>query len=75
VRTRPSGLTATDLLTISPHPPRAARTRSRPAPVTILSRRAVILLETGEESGSPDLPDYLEHLRGRLGDVWDVGRL
>jgi acetylornithine deacetylase/succinyl-diaminopimelate desuccinylase-like protein len=32
-------------------------------------RRAVILLETGEESGSPDLPAYLEHLRDRLGDV------
>ena len=31
--------------------------------------RAVLLLETGEESGSPDLPAYLEHLAGRLGDV------
>ena len=31
--------------------------------------RAVILLETGEESGSPDLPAYLEHLADRLGDV------
>jgi acetylornithine deacetylase/succinyl-diaminopimelate desuccinylase-like protein len=31
--------------------------------------RAVVLLETGEESGSPDLPVYLEHLAGRLGDV------
>jgi acetylornithine deacetylase/succinyl-diaminopimelate desuccinylase-like protein len=31
--------------------------------------RAVILLETGEESGSPDLPAYLEHLTDRLGDV------
>jgi acetylornithine deacetylase/succinyl-diaminopimelate desuccinylase-like protein len=31
--------------------------------------RAVILLETGEESGSPDLPAYLEHLTSRLGDV------
>ena len=31
--------------------------------------RAVILLETGEESGSPDLPAYLEHLAGRLGRV------
>jgi acetylornithine deacetylase/succinyl-diaminopimelate desuccinylase-like protein len=31
--------------------------------------RAVLLLETGEESGSPDLPAYLEHLSGRLGDV------
>jgi len=31
--------------------------------------RAVILLETGEESGSPDLPAYLEHLADRLGQV------
>ncbi|PRX47598.1 acetylornithine deacetylase/succinyl-diaminopimelate desuccinylase-like protein [Prauserella shujinwangii] len=31
--------------------------------------RAVVLLETGEESGSPDLPAYLEHLSGRLGRV------
>jgi acetylornithine deacetylase/succinyl-diaminopimelate desuccinylase-like protein len=31
--------------------------------------RAVLLLETGEESGSPDLPAYMEHLAGRLGDV------
>jgi len=31
--------------------------------------RSVILLETGEESGSPDLPRYLEHLSGRLGQV------
>ncbi|WP_089299387.1 M20/M25/M40 family metallo-hydrolase [Haloechinothrix alba] len=31
--------------------------------------RAVVLLETGEESGSPDLPAYLEHLGDRLGDV------
>ena len=31
--------------------------------------RAVIILETGEESGSPDLPSYLEHLSGRLGNV------
>jgi acetylornithine deacetylase/succinyl-diaminopimelate desuccinylase-like protein len=31
--------------------------------------RAVLLLETGEESGSPDLPAYMEHLRDRLGDV------
>jgi acetylornithine deacetylase/succinyl-diaminopimelate desuccinylase-like protein len=31
--------------------------------------RAVLLLETGEESGSPDLPAYLEHLGARLGDV------
>ena len=27
--------------------------------------RVVLLLETGEESGSPDLPAYLEHLAGR----------
>ncbi|MGH3631131.1 MAG: M20/M25/M40 family metallo-hydrolase, partial [Sciscionella sp.] len=31
--------------------------------------RCVLLLETGEESGSPDLPAYLEHLRPRLGEV------
>jgi acetylornithine deacetylase/succinyl-diaminopimelate desuccinylase-like protein len=31
--------------------------------------RTVILLETGEESGSPDLPVYLEHLDDWLGDV------
>lgn len=31
--------------------------------------RAVVLLETGEESGSPDLPAYLDHLAGRLGDI------
>jgi acetylornithine deacetylase/succinyl-diaminopimelate desuccinylase-like protein len=31
--------------------------------------RAVLLLETGEESGSPDLPAYMDHLGGRLGDV------
>ncbi len=31
--------------------------------------RTVVLLETGEESGSPDLPAYLEHLTGRLGRV------
>jgi acetylornithine deacetylase/succinyl-diaminopimelate desuccinylase-like protein len=31
--------------------------------------RAVVLLETGEESGSPDLPAYLEHLSDRLGAV------
>ena len=31
--------------------------------------RTVLLLETGEESGSPDLPAYLEHLAGRLGRV------
>ncbi|MFE0020065.1 M20/M25/M40 family metallo-hydrolase [Amycolatopsis sp. NPDC059021] len=31
--------------------------------------RAVLLLETGEESGSPDLPAYLEHLSEKLGEV------
>jgi acetylornithine deacetylase/succinyl-diaminopimelate desuccinylase-like protein len=31
--------------------------------------RAVILLETAEESGSPDLPAYLEYLADRLGEV------
>ena len=31
--------------------------------------RAVMLLETGEESGSPDLPAYMEHLADRLGEV------
>ena len=31
--------------------------------------RCVLLLETGEESGSPDLPDYLEVLSPRFGDV------
>lgn len=31
--------------------------------------RCVILLETAEESGSPDLPAYLEHLGERLGEV------
>ncbi|RZS37798.1 acetylornithine deacetylase/succinyl-diaminopimelate desuccinylase-like protein [Herbihabitans rhizosphaerae] len=31
--------------------------------------RCVVLLETGEESGSPDLPVYLDHLKDRLGDV------
>jgi acetylornithine deacetylase/succinyl-diaminopimelate desuccinylase-like protein len=31
--------------------------------------RCVVLLETGEESGSPDLPAYLDHLRDRLGEV------
>lgn len=31
--------------------------------------RCVVLLETGEESGSPDLPAYLEHLSDRLGVV------
>ncbi|GII52727.1 peptidase M20 [Planotetraspora thailandica] len=31
--------------------------------------RVVLLLETAEESASPDLPAYLEHLAGRLGEV------
>ncbi|OLZ60052.1 peptidase M20 [Amycolatopsis keratiniphila subsp. nogabecina] len=31
--------------------------------------RAVVLLETGEESGSPDLPAYVEHLKEKLGAV------
>ncbi|WP_018684347.1 M20/M25/M40 family metallo-hydrolase [Actinokineospora enzanensis] len=31
--------------------------------------RCVVLLETGEESGSPDLPAYLDHLADRLGQV------
>ncbi|WP_197319625.1 M20/M25/M40 family metallo-hydrolase [Saccharomonospora sp. NB11] len=31
--------------------------------------RIVVLLETGEESGSPDLPAYLDHLADRLGRV------
>jgi acetylornithine deacetylase/succinyl-diaminopimelate desuccinylase-like protein len=31
--------------------------------------RCVLLLETAEESGSPDLPEYLTALRPRFGDV------
>lgn len=31
--------------------------------------RTVVVLETGEESGSADLPAYLQHLGDRLGDV------
>lgn len=31
--------------------------------------RTVLLLETGEESGSPDLPAYLEHLSDKFGQV------
>ncbi|WP_106184904.1 M20/M25/M40 family metallo-hydrolase [Umezawaea tangerina] len=31
--------------------------------------RCIVLLETSEESGSPDLPAYLAHLGDRLGDV------
>jgi len=29
--------------------------------------RCVVLIECSEESGSPDLPDYVEHLAGRIG--------
>jgi acetylornithine deacetylase/succinyl-diaminopimelate desuccinylase-like protein len=29
--------------------------------------RAVILIEAGEESGSPDLPAYIDHLKDRIG--------
>ena len=29
--------------------------------------RCVVLIEAGEESGSPDLPAYIEHLAGRIG--------
>ena len=46
-------------------PPRWRRCR-RPAAST---PGPSLLLETGEESGSPDLPAYMEHLAGRLGDV------
>ena len=31
--------------------------------------RCVVLIEASEESGSPDLPAYVEHLADRLGDV------
>ena len=31
--------------------------------------RCVVLIEAGEESGSPDLPLYIEHLAERIGDV------
>jgi acetylornithine deacetylase/succinyl-diaminopimelate desuccinylase-like protein len=31
--------------------------------------RCLVLLETSEESGSPDLPAYLEAFRARLGDI------
>lgn len=31
--------------------------------------RVIVVLETGEESGSPDLPAYLDHLSERLGRV------
>jgi acetylornithine deacetylase/succinyl-diaminopimelate desuccinylase-like protein len=31
--------------------------------------RCVVLLEASEESGSPDLASYLDHLRARLGEV------
>ena len=29
--------------------------------------RCVVLIEAAEESGSPDLPDYIEHLKARIG--------
>ncbi len=32
-------------------------------------RRCVVLIEASEESGSPDLPAYVDHLQGRLGAV------
>jgi acetylornithine deacetylase/succinyl-diaminopimelate desuccinylase-like protein len=32
-------------------------------------KRAVIVIEASEESGSPDLPFYMEALRDRIGDV------
>jgi acetylornithine deacetylase/succinyl-diaminopimelate desuccinylase-like protein len=32
-------------------------------------RRCVVLIEAGEESGSPDLPFYVELLESRIGDV------
>jgi acetylornithine deacetylase/succinyl-diaminopimelate desuccinylase-like protein len=31
--------------------------------------RTILLLETSEESGSPDLPAYIDHLADRLGEV------
>ncbi len=31
--------------------------------------RLVVLIEASEESGSPDLPAYVDHLRDRIGDV------
>ena len=31
--------------------------------------RCVILIEAGEESGSPDLPAYIEHLAPRIGEL------
>ena len=31
--------------------------------------RCVVLVEAGEESGSPDLPAYIEYLEDRIGDV------
>ena len=32
-------------------------------------RRCVVMIEASEESGSPDLPAYVEHLAPRIGDV------
>ncbi|MBV9330823.1 MAG: M20 family metallopeptidase [Alphaproteobacteria bacterium] len=34
----------------------------------IAHARCVILIEAGEESGSPDLPAYIEHLSARIGE-------
>ena len=31
--------------------------------------RSIVLIEASEESGSPDLPEYIEHLSGRIGDL------
>lgn len=35
----------------------------------VMRPRCVGIIETCEESGSPDLPDYLDYLKSRLGDV------
>jgi acetylornithine deacetylase/succinyl-diaminopimelate desuccinylase-like protein len=32
-------------------------------------RRCVVMIEASEESGSPDLPAYVDHLAARIGDV------
>ena len=39
----------------------AAQKQGKPLP------RVVVIIEAGEESGSPDLPQYLEHLRDKIG--------
>jgi len=31
--------------------------------------RCLVIIEASEESGSPDLPTYIEHLSGRIGDL------